>query len=218
MKKQSFVIGIAGRTGAGKTTISQAITEYFEPGEVSVIRQDDYYRDLSHLALAERAAQDFDVPSAFDNNRFARDLSSLSRGESVVTPKFDFQNYTVSEGDTVLRAAPVVVVEGVFIFSLRRVSALLDLRIFVDVPRDIRFIRRLLRDQSMRARSAESVVKQYLASVREPDVAYTEIHRNDADIILPNMNSAEKALAILALGIASRSNARIRANVSADDT
>jgi uridine kinase len=182
--RRPLIIAVVGGSGSGKTTVARAIHRSLGV-DASFIDQDAYYHDLAHLELAERAKVNFDHPDAFDTELLARHLEQLGRGESIQKPTYDFARHTRAERTEVILPAAVVVVEGILLLADARLRALFDIKIFVDVADDVRFIRRLRRDIRDRGRTVEMVVDQYLRTVRPMHLEFVEPSKRYADIILP---------------------------------
>ncbi|HEY4101789.1 MAG TPA: uridine kinase [Gemmatimonadales bacterium] len=179
-----LVIGIVGGSGSGKTTVVRAIVEAAGVS-ASVLDQDGYYHDLSHLALDERRQVNFDHPDSIDAALLAEHLERLVRGEAIEKPVYDFAAHTRAPERVLVEANPIIVVDGILLFADRRLRDLFDIKIYVDVADDIRFIRRLERDVIDRGRSMADVVRQYLATVRPMHLEFVEPSKRHADIILP---------------------------------
>ncbi len=163
-----MIIGICGGTGSGKTTIARKIVEEVGVENVILLEQDSYYRNLIDMPLDERHLANFDHPDSIDTDMLIGHLKRLREGLDVERPIYDFKTHTRSSEIAVLHPRPVMMVEGILIFAEPRIRELLDIRVFVDTPDDIRFIRRLQRDIRERGRTTESVIEQYFATVR-PD-------------------------------------------------
>ena len=159
-----MIIGIAGGTGSGKTTITKKIVERFGD-RVTVLYHDDYYKEQHDLCLEERRKMNYDHPDAFDNELFLSDLDRLKRGEDVFSPVYDYSIYDRSDVTKPVPFAPVIVVEGILILADKRLTDRMDIKIFVDTDADVRILRRLKRDVRDRGRSIESVMDQYLTTV-----------------------------------------------------
>lgn len=183
--KRPFCIGVAGGTGSGKTTVAERILQRVGPDRILQITQDRYYRDLSHLPMTERDHRNFDHPNSIDSPLLVEQLESLLTGKAVWLPRYDFSRHLrLSEGEHV-ETRPVILLEGILIFALPEIRRLLDLKVFVDTDADIRFIRRLQRDIRERGRSVESVIEQYLETVRPMHLEFVEASKRWADIIIP---------------------------------
>lgn len=180
-----IIIGVAGGTGSGKTTVSEAILERVGRERITYIQHDSYYKDLSHLPLEDRHKINFDHPDALDTNLLAEHLKRLQGGSPVEVPIYDFATHT-RRGET-RRVEPrgVTLVEGILIFADKALRDLMDVKIFVDTDADICFIRRLQRDIAERGRTMESVIRQYLETVRPMHLEFVEPSKRYADIIIP---------------------------------
>jgi uridine kinase len=180
-----MIIGICGGTGSGKTTIARAVVEAVGRENVVLIEQDSYYRNLSDMPLDERHQANFDHPDSIDSDMLVNHLMRLKQGLVVEMPLYDFKSHTRSDRIEVIKPKPVIIVEGILIFAESRVLDLLDVRVFVDTPGDIRFIRRLKRDISERGRTVDSVIDQYYRTVRPMHFEFVEPSKRHADIIIP---------------------------------
>ena len=180
-----MIIGICGGTGSGKTTLARRIIESVGREHVILIEQDSYYKDLADMPLDERRQANFDHPDSIDGVLLAEHLAALKAGKDVEIPVYDFKSHTRSSEVVKLSPKPVVVVEGILIFAEPKIAELLDVKVFVDTPDDIRFIRRLQRDIRDRGRTAESVIAQYYATVRPMHFEFVEPSKRNADIIIP---------------------------------
>lgn len=189
-----FLIGIAGGSGSGKTTVARRIAEAFDPSEVVFMDMDSYYKDLAHLTLPERRKINFDHPDAFDTELLVEHLQQLSEFKPIDKPTYDFSRSTRAEQVIRLNPAPIVVVEGILVFAVKRVRQTLDARIFVSTDDDIRFIRRLQRDVTERGRRLESVIEQYTGTVRPMHHAFVEPSKRHADVIIPRGGKNEVAI------------------------
>jgi uridine kinase len=185
MKRKPLIIGVAGGTASGKTTIANAIMESINHPQMVMIQHDAYYRDVSHLTLAERAKINFDHPDALETDLMVRHLRELVAGRPIEMPVYDFSTHSRLAKGLLKRPAKVIIIEGILIFCEQALRDLMDVRIFVDTDSDLRFIRRLKRDLQERQRSLESVIGQYLGTVRPMHVAFVEPSRKYADIIIP---------------------------------
>ena len=179
-----ITIGIAGGTGSGKTTITRRLLQRF-PESVSVIYHDNYYKAHDDMTYEQRSHLNYDCPDAFDTELLLRDLAALRRGEEIRCPVYDYTVHNRSEKTVLVKPAPVVIVEGILIFEDKRICDLLDIKIFVDTDADVRILRRIVRDVRDRGRSLESVVDQYLTTVKPMHEMYVEPSKRNADIIVP---------------------------------
>lgn len=189
-----MIIGICGGTGAGKTTVAKQIIAAIGETKIVYLPQDLYYRDLRDMPVADRAQINFDSPDAFDNELLWNHLESLKIGKSVELPNYDFTTHSRRRETNRTEPLPAIIVEGILIFHDARMRRLMDLKIFVDCDPDIRFIRRLERDMRERGRSVESVIAQYLATVRPMHEQYVAPSMTYADIILPGVGDNQAAI------------------------
>ena len=193
-----LVIGVAGGTGSGKSTVAERVIEKVGQDQVSVIALDSYYLDQAHLALEARASVNYDHPEAFDWQLLRIHVQDLIEGSAVAVPVYDFSTFTRTGQVETLAAAPIVVVEGILVLWDADLRALMDLKVFVDADPDVRFIRRLTRDVAERGRSTESVINQYLGTVRPAHLNFVEPSKRYADVIIPHGGKNEPALQMLA--------------------
>ena len=180
----SFVIGIAGGTGAGKTTVARLITE--NVGEsVTRIPLDNYYKDLSHLELEERAEVNYDHPSAFEWDLLREQLGDLLEGQSIEMPQYDFEIHNRKEESVTVPPTDVIIVEGILALYDEEINDMLDLRLYVETDADVRILRRIERDVIERGRSLEGVMDQYLSTVKPMHEQFIEPTKKHADLIIP---------------------------------
>jgi uridine kinase len=187
-------IGVAGGTGSGKTTVALKILERVGFDRVAYLPHDAYYRDASDLPPAERAQLNFDHPDSLDNDLMIAHLRQLQAYQPVEIPIYDFKTHSRTAETRHIDAQPVILVEGILIFADKRLRDLMDVKIFVDTDADLRFIRRLQRDMQERARSAESVIAQYLRTVRPMHLEFVEPSKRYADVIIPEGGMNEVAI------------------------
>jgi len=185
MRKRPVVIGIAGGTGSGKTTVAEAIVRRIGPERIALIQQDSYYKDQSHLPMEERVRINYDHPDSIDTALLIRHLQELIAGRPVEVPIYDFTTYTRTPHTRRVEPRPVILVEGILVFVEKALRDLFDIKIYVDADPDIRFIRRLRRDLAERGRTLESVIQQYLSTVRPMHLEFVEPSKRYADIIIP---------------------------------
>lgn len=180
-----MIIGICGGTGSGKTTIARKIVETVGRRNVILVEQDSYYRNLADMPLDARRQTNFDHPDSIDSEMLVNHLKRLKGGLAIEMPVYDFKTHTRRPETDKIQPKQVVIVEGILIFAEPRVLDLLDVRVFVDTPGDIRFIRRLQRDITERGRTVESVIAQYYSTVRPMHFEFVEPSKRHADIIVP---------------------------------
>lgn len=190
------IIGISGGSGSGKTTIVHKITEAV--GEFTFIAQDSYYLSAEYVNNANINAFNFDHPSAFDSDLIYEHLLMLRAGHPIEMPQYDFVHHRRQEETVTIRPGKLVVLEGILVFFEPRIRDLIDLKIYVDTPDDIRFIRRLTRDIHERGRTVQSVIDQYLETVRPGHYEFIEPTKTYADLIVPEGGQNLKALEVLA--------------------
>jgi uridine kinase len=179
-----FLLGVSGGTGSGKSTVARVLRDNF--GDLcTVLPQDAYYRDQTHLPLAERAKMNYDHPDAFDTDLFLSHLNALRAGEAIDRPVYSFEIHTRLPETIRLEVAPIIMVEGILLFHEPRLREVFDLKVYVDTDADIRVIRRVLRDVNERGRTMESVFAQYLTTVKPMHEAFVEPSKRYADLILP---------------------------------
>jgi uridine kinase len=189
MKQQSslpFVIGVAGGSGSGKSTVTQQVLASFGTEMVSVVMQDDYYLDQSHLSPEVRRKTNYDHPNAFDWPLLVQHVHALRSGETIQMPEYDFTIDNRSTRTIPVKPAPVVLIEGLFALYDEDLRKMMSLKIFVDTAPDVRFIRRLQRDIAERGRTVDSVTSQYLETVRPMHKQFIEPTKRHADVILPH--------------------------------
>ncbi len=192
-----MIIGICGGTGSGKTTIARKIIEMVNRQSVVLLEQDSYYRNLEDMPLDARRQTNFDHPDSIDSEMLVNHLKRLKQGQSIEMPVYDFKTHTRNRESERIDPKPVVIVEGILIFAEPRISDLLDVKVFVDTPDDIRFIRRLKRDITQRGRTTESVIAQYFATVRPMHFEFVEPSKRAADLILPEGGKQEIGIEFL---------------------
>ncbi|MFN0084522.1 MAG: uridine kinase [Blastocatellia bacterium] len=180
-----MIIGICGGTGSGKTTIASRILEDVSDEHVTYLQQDSYYRNLGDMPIELRHQINFDHPDALDNDLFTNHVRALRGGEPIEMPVYDFSAHSRKVETVHIAPKPILIVEGILIFVDAALRALMDIRIFVDTADDLRFIRRLRRDVSERGRSVDSVIKQYLETVRPMHMQFVEPSKRFADVIIP---------------------------------
>ena len=182
--KDVLVIGIAGGTGSGKTTLMNNLVKHFG-NEVTVMSHDNYYKRHDDMTLEERSKINYDEPAAFDTSLMAYHLECLRRGEAVDCPVYDYTIHNRSDETILLEAKPVIIVEGIMIFENEQLRNMMDIRIFVDTDADVRICRRIKRDVNKRGRTMESVIQQYETTVKPMHEKYVEPSKKFANIVVP---------------------------------
>ena len=180
-----MIIGICGGTGSGKTTVANKILQAVGAHEVAFIQQDSYYRNLDELPLDYRQKVNFDHPDALDNDLMVEHVRALKAGQGVDLPMYDFKNHLRRRETLRMEPKLITIIEGILIFAEKRLLEEMDIKVFVDTPDDIRFIRRLRRDIAERGRTADSVIEQYLSFVRPMHMQFVEPSKRCADVIIP---------------------------------
>lgn len=197
MRKKPFVIGVAGGTGSGKSTVASNILNTAGRERVAYLLQDHYYKDLSEQSYDERAKINFDHPDSLDNVLFIEHLKQLIAYRPVQSPLYDFKTHRRLEETETILPRQVILVEGILIFSEPELRNLMDLRVYVDTDADLRILRRLERDVSERGRSLESVISQYLTTVRPMHNAFVEPSKRYANLIVPEGGMNQMAIEVL---------------------
>jgi uridine kinase len=194
LKKKPIVIGVAGGSGSGKTTVVNYILENIGADVINLVQHDFYYRDLAHMSFDERAKQNFDHPASLETELMIRHIQALKNGFSVDIPQYDFSKHVRKAERITVNPAKVVLVDGILIYSEKALLDLMDIKIFVDTDSDVRLLRRLQRDIVERQRSLESVLKQYEQFVRPMHLEFVEPSKRYADIIIPHGGENRVAL------------------------
>ncbi|MET0396054.1 MAG: uridine kinase [Longimicrobiaceae bacterium] len=204
MVMKPFVIGIAGGTGSGKTTVARRIYDSLHLDSAVFLDHDSYYRELDHLPMEERRRVNFDHPDSLDNDLLVEHLERLIAREAIDKPVYDFAAHT--RAGTTVRIEPrdVILVEGILIFGDPRLRELFDLKIFVDTEADVRFIRRMRRDLELRGRTVESVIEQYLGTVRPMHFEFVEPSKRYADVIIPRGGNNTPGIEVIAARVRER--------------
>jgi uridine kinase len=195
-----FVVGIAGGTGSGKTTLAQGIVARLG-SDALVVTHDSYYRAHDDLPYEERCLLNYDHPDAYETELMVAQLRELIAGRPVACPVYDFAAHNRASETHLLRPARVIVVEGILVLADPALRELMDLKVFVDCPADVRILRRLARDVAERGRSVDSVVSQYLSTVRPMHEAYVEPSKQYADLIVPALEPCDAALDLIATAL-----------------
>ncbi|HPC79681.1 MAG TPA: uridine kinase, partial [Fervidobacterium sp.] len=189
-----YIILIGGGTGSGKTTVTNKIIERLGNDNCVILPMDNYYKDMGHVPLEERKKYNYDHPDMIEHTLMVRHVKTLLTGKNVELPEYDFAQYTRSGSTITISPRPILLIEGIFALYYEELRAIADLKVFVDAEGDERFIRRLQRDLFERGRSIESVIDQYLNTVKPMHDAYVEPSKRHADIIIPRGGYNEKAI------------------------
>ena len=201
--KKNILIGIAGGTGSGKTSVANAILAEFSSSEVALIQQDSYYHNLKHLHLEERATVNFDHPDAVDFNKMGEDLRLLMADETVQIPIYDFNTHTRTDETLTIGNHHIIVLEGILALFDEKIRNMMDIKLYIDTPDDIRIIRRIKRDINKRGRTFESVIEQYYKTVRPMHQQFVEPSKKFANIIIPEGAHNKVAIDIIRTKIVS---------------
>jgi len=195
-----LIIGIAGGTGSGKTTVARSVIDRLGTDKVTFISQDNYYKDHSHLDFSERETINYDHPFAFDNDLLVEHLLALKSGRTAYAPVYDFTKHARFPDRTVeLAPNNIVIIEGLHVLSDEKVRHLLDIKVFVDTDPDVRILRRVLRDIQERGRTIQSIHDQYLNTVKPMHEAFIEPSKKYADIIIPEGGHNEVGIQLLSI-------------------
>ena len=199
----SVVIGIAGGSGSGKTTVQRRVIDAFGPGQIALLDHDAYYRELGHLDAGARARFNFDHPDALETDLMVEHLDALLAGRAVDKPTYDFATH--SRGDAVQRVEPrpVIVVEGILVLAERELRERMDIKLYVDAPADVRLTRRIRRDLDERGRAIDDVLAQYTHQVRPMHLEFVEPSKRYADVIIPRGGRNEVAIGMVLARVAS---------------
>ena len=181
---EHIIIGIAGGSGSGKTTLARNIKETFSDDAV-LISMDSYYKHSPELTYEERVVRNYDHPDAFDLDMFIDHVRALKQGKTIVVPQYDFTTHLRSDQTVTVESSSIIILEGVLLFADPRLTELMDIKVFVDTDADVRIIRRIVRDVKKRGRSLDSVVAQYLGTVKPMHEQFVEPGKKIADIIVP---------------------------------
>ncbi|KRM62155.1 uridine kinase [Paucilactobacillus vaccinostercus DSM 20634] len=196
-KKRPLIIGVTGGSGSGKTTVSQAIYDELAGKSIMIIAQDTYYNDQAQMTMAQRKAVNYDHPLAFDTDLLISDLKKLLNNESIEMPVYSYSEFTRSNKTVRTEPRDVIILEGILILDDPRLRDLLDIKVFVDTDDDIRIIRRIQRDMVERGRSLQSVIDQYLTTVKPMYHQFIEPTKRYADIIVPEGGENTVAIDLL---------------------
>lgn len=192
-----ILIGISGGTGSGKSTVTKEIFKAIKDDSLTIIEQDSYYKDQSHLSFEERVKTNYDHPDAFDNELMKSQLTDLLNGKPIEKPIYDFENHNRKKETITVNPKDIIVLEGILILFEKEIRDLLDIKIFVDTDSDVRVIRRILRDIKDRGRTLDSVILQYMSTVRPAHLQFIEPTKRYADIIIPEGGYNKVAIDII---------------------
>jgi len=199
--KNPVLIGVAGGSGSGKSTVAGELFRQFQYDRVAMIEQDSYYKDQSHLSFEERVSTNYDHPLAFDNDLLLTHLQELLQGRAIEKPIYDFKEHNRKQERVLVEPQDVIILEGMLILEDERIRNLMDIKVFVDTDADVRIVRRIVRDIEERGRSLESVVNQYLNVVRPMHLQFIEPTKRYADVIIPEGGFNRVALDLLSTKI-----------------
>lgn len=199
-----LIIGIAGGTGSGKSTVAKRVAESLPGAQVAFIDMDAYYRDHRHLTLEERRRVNWDHPDAFDTALLAEHLEALSRGEAIDKPVYDFVSHLRAPETVRIHPADVIVIDGILLLVDERVRNACDVKVFVDTDADVRLIRRIRRDMAVRGRPLEEILEQYLHTVQPMHLQFVEPSKRYADLVIPRGGENAVAIDLLLASIARR--------------
>ncbi|MET3616668.1 uridine kinase [Peptoniphilus olsenii] len=197
MKSKTCIIGICGGSGSGKTTVTSTLVNLVGEENVSIIEQDSYYKDQSHLGFEDRVKTNYDHPFAFDNKLLIQQIKDLKEGKAIEKPIYDFSEHNRKKKTLKVESKEVVILEGILIFNEQEIRDLMDIKVFVDTDSDVRIIRRILRDIKDRGRSLDSVIMQYMTTVRPAHLQFVEPSKRYADIIIPEGGKNKVAIDLL---------------------
>lgn len=195
-KPQMLILGIAGGTGSGKTTLTDTLAARFSP-DVTVIRHDDYYKAHDDMKFEDRCRLNYDIPEAFDNDLLLEHLAALRQWQKIECPIYDYADHNRSGKTKTALPKHIIIIEGILIFADERLRAFLDEKVFVDTDADVRIIRRIMRDVNERGRSLESITTQYLTTVKPMHEKYVEPSKKYADVVIPEGGENKVALEML---------------------
>ena len=196
-QRRPIIIGVTGGSGSGKTTVSKAIYNQLHGQAIQIITQDTYYNDQSSMTMAERKAVNYDHPLAFDTDLLIKQLTDLRNNKAIEMPVYDYTQYTRSAETVHVEPQDVIILEGILILDDERLRDLMDIKVYVDTDDDIRIIRRIKRDMAERGRTLDSVINQYLATVKPMYHQFVEPTKRYADIIVPEGGENRVAIYIL---------------------
>ncbi len=193
----TFTLGICGGSGSGKSTVTQKVVEAFGEEHILVLEQDSYYKDQTHLPMEVRIQTNYDHPNAFDTALFVEHIEKLKRGESIEMPVYDYAMHTRKKETVTIHPKPILIVEGILLFFDKALRDTMHLKVYVETDADVRILRRIQRDMHDRGRSLQSVIDQYLNTVRPSHLQFVEPSKRYADIILPDGGYNEIGIELL---------------------
>ena len=202
----TVIIGIAGGSGSGKTTLTNRLWKQFGPDEVSVLNHDSYYKRHDELPYEERCKLNYDHPDSFDTPLLVEHLKALRAGQPVKVPIYDYSIHNRTDRTVTVYPAPVIIVEGILIFASPELCEQMDMKVYVDTDADVRILRRIMRDVKQRGRTLDSVVEQYLTTVKPMHEQFVEPSRRKADLIVPEGGRNPVALQLLIKWVATHLN------------
>lgn len=206
--ERPMIIGIAGGTGSGKTTVAQRVFECIDKEHVAVIEHDAYYKDQSHMQFEDRLKTNYDHPFAFDTELLLTHLKDLRDGKAIEKPVYSFVTHTRQPETKTVEPRKIIILEGILILEDERIRDLLDIKVYVDTDADVRIIRRMMRDIKERGRTIDSVVEQYLTMVRPMHLQFVEPSKKYADIIVPEGGENLVAIDILVTKVMALANGK----------
>lgn len=195
--KERLIIGIAGGTGSGKTTVARKLVESLPEGEAGLVQHDWYYRDLRHMSYEDRREVNFDEPAALDNELLMQHLTALKRGETIECPQYDYTTHLRAAATVLMEPRRIIVVEGILLFAIAGLRDRFDLRIYIDTDDDIRLMRRIKRDILTRGRDIESIQSQYYQTVRPMHRLYVAPSKDYAHLIIPEGGQNRRGLDVV---------------------
>ena len=200
--KTPIIIGIAGGSGSGKSTVQRRILEAFGESQIAILEHDAYYRDLKHLPFEERAQFNFDHPAALETELCERHVEALRQGHAIARPMYDFANHVRLEETTTIEPRPVIILDGILVLAEPDLRAKMDIKLFVDTADDVRLMRRIQRDLSERNRTIKSILEQYERSVRPMHLEFVEPSKRFADVIIPGGGMNDVAMEMVLARVA----------------
>lgn len=195
--QKPFIVGITGGSASGKTTFLNQLLTSFAPEDICLISQDNYYKSREHQIADHNGVVNFDLPSCIDDEAYAHDILKVSQGETIYRTEYTYNNPDVVPKQLAFRPAPIVVVEGIFVFYFEEVAKLLDLKVYIDAKEYIKLQRRITRDRIERGYDLDDVLYRYTNHVAPTYEKYIKPYKNDADIIIPNNNHFERGLEVI---------------------